>query len=257
MSRKSLFLIVVVLFLSVADSFGQEKSIFRGKVVDFITYQPLENTCVHNLSSGLMVFSNSSGDFSMLIFPYDTLAITRVGYNMEILHIADSLTNLDGRITVKLLMKSILLRNVTVYAAKPYPLFIRDLVKVTPQEKIDIHGIEISPLERAGYDINNGNLLRGTPLASPITALYNKFSRRAKMDRMYANLVSNQEEVMRLTQKYNSEIVRKITRLDGEKLEDFMLYCSFTYYTLVVSTDLEIEQMIASKYAQYRRENRF
>ena len=259
MNHKTLFLVIMLVVAAAVNVFSQEKVIFRGKVVDFITYQPLENVCVHNLSSGLMVFSNSSGDFSMLIFPQDTLAISRVGYNMEMFPITDSLKNLNGRATIKLLMKSIILRNVTVYAAKPYPLFIKDLVKTTPKEKIDIPGIEISKEERANYNPDNGNLLSliSPALAHPISFLYDKFSRKAKMDRMYANLEANQEEVMRLSQKYNPEIVRKITQLEGEKLEDFMLYCSFTYYTLVTSTDLEIEQMIAGKFLQYRRENRF
>ena len=257
MKYKFLFFVWGLLFLSVTDAFGQERVIFRGKVVDFITYQPLENVCVHNLSSGLMVFSNTSGDFSMLITRNDTLAISRVGYNMEVFPITDSLKRINGRATIKLLMKSIILRNVNVYAAKPYPLFVKDLVKVTPQEKIDIPGAEIPKEERAHYDRDNGNLLKGTPLASPITFLYERFSRKARLDKMYANLVSNQDEVMRLTQKYNPAIVQRITKLEGEKLEDFMLYCSFTYYTLVTSSDLEIEQMIVNKYHQYKRENKF
>jgi hypothetical protein len=228
---------------------------FRGKVVDFITYQPIENACIHNLSSGLMVFSNASGDFSMLIALRDTLAVSRVGYDMEMFSVTDSLRNIKERITIKLLMRSLVLRNVTVYAMKPYPLFINDLIKATPHEKIEIPGIEISPLEKASYDINAGNLLRGTPLASPITFLYEKFSRKAKIDRMYANLVANQEEVMRLSVKYNPDVVHKITKLEGEQLEDFMLYCSFTYYTLIISSDVEIERMIANKYLQYKKEN--
>jgi len=256
MKHKSLFLMMMLLFLLSINTFGQERDIFRGKVVDFITYQPLESTCIHNLSSGLMVFSNSSGDFSMLVTSHDTLAITRVGYEMELFAMNDSLKSTKGRITVKLLMKSIILRNVTVYAMKPYPLFIKDLVKTTPQEKVDVPGIEVPPEERVNYDVK-GNLLRGTPLASPISFLYDRFSRKAKMGRMYADLVANQDEVLRLAQKYNPEIVRRITKLEGEKLEDFMLYCSFTYYTLVVSTDSEIEQMIANKYIQYKRENGF
>jgi hypothetical protein len=256
MKCKPLFLIVVLLFLSAVSTFGQERIFFKGKVVDFVTYQPLENTCVHNLSSGYMVFCNSAGEFSIsLISPRDTLAITRVGYKMEIFAINDSLLNIKGRATMKLTMKQTILRSVTIYAMKPYPLFIKDLVKSTPQEKIDIPGTEISSEERASYDVNKNNLLKNTPLASPITFLYNTFSRKAKMDRMYADLVANQDEVLRLAQKYNPEIVQRITKLEGNKLDDFMLYCSFTYYTLITSTDLEIEQMIANKFIQYKREN--
>jgi len=256
MKRKSLYLIVILLFLSAGNTFGQERVIFRGKVVDFVTFQPLENTCVHNLSSGYMVFCNGAGEFAIsLISPRDTLAITRVGYKMEIFTINDSLLNLKGLPTMKLTLKYIVLREFVVRAMKPYPLFIKDLVKSVPQEKIDIPGIEIPQEDRAKFDRDAANLLKGTPLASPITFLYNTFSRKAKMDRMYADLVANENEVLRLAQKYNPEIVHRITKLEGEKLDDFMLYCSFTYYTLITSSDLEIEQMIANKFIQYKREN--
>ncbi|MDR1878613.1 MAG: hypothetical protein LBQ64_03495 [Bacteroidales bacterium] len=250
-----LLFIVLMIYLISMSMFGQGKIILKGKIVDFVTWQALEHTCIHNLSTGLMVFSNASGDFAMLAGQKDTLAISRVGYDMEMIFITDSLRNSKERIVIPLVMRSLILRNVTIHAMKPYPLFIKDLVKASPQRKIDIEGIEISPLEKAGYDINKGNLLRGTPLASPITFLYDKFSHKAKMGRMYAGLLENQEEVMRLAQKYNSDIVHRITKLEGEKLEDFMLYCSFTYYILAISSDVEIEQMIAAKYLQYKREN--
>ena len=253
--KKRNLILLFLLNLIVIAAFGQQRTLFRGKVVDFVTYQPLSNTCIHNLSSGLMTFSSASGDFAMLINNTDTIAISRVGYDMEMFIINDSIYDSKQRITFRLIMRSLMLKEVTIYAMKPYPMFIQDLVKATPQKKVEIPGIEISAEEKVTYDINKGNLLRGTPLASPVTFLYERFSHKGKMNRMYASLVDNQEEVIRLSQKYNPEIVQRITKFEGERLEDFMLYCSFTYYTLVTSTDLQIEKMINDKYVQYKREN--
>ena len=255
--RKQKLILLFLLYTVAVTSFGQERILFRGKVVDFVTYQPLSNTCIHNISSGLMTFSNPSGDFAMLIKKTDTLAISRVGYDMEMFTINDTLYNTKQRITFRLIMRSIMLREVTIYAMKPYPMFIQDLVKTGTQRKIEVPGMEISMEEKtkAKNEKDAGNLLRGTPLAHPITYLYERFSHKGKMNRMYASLMENQQEVMRLSQKYNPEIVTRITRLQGEQLEDFMLYCSFTYYTLITSTDLQIEKMIADKFVQYKKEN--
>ena len=249
------FIFFSFFLVATCSVFGQERTLLKGRVVDFVTYQAVAHTCIHNISTGLMTFSNASGDFSMIVKNNDTLAISRVGYSMDIYIIDDSIQSLKQRITFRMITRSIMLREVTIHAMKPYPLFVQDLVKTTPQQKIEIPNMEISPEERANYDINKGNLLQGTPLASPITYLYEKFSHKAKMGRMYASLIENQEEVIRLTQKYNPNIVQRITRLEGEQLEDFMLYCSFTYYTLVISTDMQIEKMIIDKYLQYKREN--
>jgi len=174
---------------------------------------------------------------------------------LEMLILNDSLMALKERMNVWMIVRAFMLRNVNIYAMKPYPMFIKDITKEIPIKKIDVPGIEISQMEKANYDPNNGNLLRGTPLQSPITYLYDRFSRRAKLERMYADLVQNQDETIRLPKKYNPEIVQRLTKLEGEKLEEFMVYCSFTYYALVTSTDQEIEQMIVAKFIQYKKEN--
>lgn len=97
--------------------------------------------------------------------------------------------------------------------------------------------------------------MAGTPLAHPFTFLYDQYSRKAKLNRQYANLLEHEDELTELTQKYNPEIVEKITKLKGNQLEEFMVYCSFTYYTLIVSSKQDIEAMIFSKYQQYLKEN--
>jgi hypothetical protein len=236
--------------------FSQKQVVIKGKIVDFITFQPLENVCIHNISVGNMAFSNSNGDFAIMATKNDTLAITRVGYDIELCFLNDSIVNSKERITIKLIVRSLMLRNVTIYAMKPYPLFVKELTKPTPHDKVDIPGTTLTPEQRAEYSTTEttGNLLRNTPLASPFTFLYNKFSHKAKMDRMYRSLVDNQEEVMRLTEKYNPQIVQRLTHLQGDDLEDFMLYCSFSYYTLSISNEVEIERMILNAFAKYKQE---
>jgi len=249
------FWLVLLLCGGSVAGFSQDRVVVKGRVMDLASSQPLENSCIHNLSAGTMAFCNKNGDFAIWAKQTDTLIISQVGYNMEVLILNDSMIASKERISIWMLVRAFMLRGVTIYAMKPYPLFIKDITKETPSKKIDVPGIEISPEEKINYDPNNGNMLRGTPLQSPITFLYDRFSRRAKMDRMYADLVQNQNEAIRLPKKYNSEIVQRLTKLEGEKLEKFMVYCSFTYYALVTATDQEIEQMIVAKFIQYKKEN--
>lgn len=147
-----------------------------------------------------------------------------------------------------------MLKNFTVYAMKPYPLFVKDLAKKTPKEKVEID-VNLSEEEKAQYSkkSESGNLLANTPLASPITFLYEKFSRKAKLDKTYQEMVKNQDEVIRLSQKYNRDIVQRITNLQGTELDEFMLYCAFSYYTLAISSEVEIEKMISKKFIEYKK----
>ncbi len=246
---------VILLLFSFVCLQAQERFVLKGKVVDFITVQPLENACVHNMTSGLMVFSDAQGNYALMARPNDTIAVSRVGFNVEVLVVNDSVIDNHSHFFIRLLMKSIMLKNFTVYAMKPYPLFVKDLAKKISYDKVDVPGITLTEEEKmqAVPRSEQGNLLANTPLAHPISFLYEKFSRKARLQRTYKELVSNQDEVMRMAEKYNADVVKRITHLSGGEVDEFMLFCGFSYYTLAMSTDVEIEQMIAKKFIEYKQ----
>lgn len=253
MRKNIVFLFFLILLHSY--TYSQSKSVLKGRVIDFFISQPLENTYIHNLSTGATVFTNNKGDFSIGVRDYDTIVITRVGYNPEYLILNDSILQQKERIYVRLLMKSILLKEVKIYAIKPYPLFKKEMTRKQDSTLIDDLNLSEEEKKRiANESQEGGSLLSGTPLAHPFTFLYEQYSRKAKMQRMYAELVEHQDEIYELTQKYNPEIVQGITRLAGAELEEFMVYCAFTYYTLIVSSKQEIETLILYKYRQYLKE---
>ncbi len=256
MLKRIFFVLNSCIFFSLFGLYAQSKVVFKGKIIDFLISQPLENTYIHNLTTGATVFTNEKGDFSLGIKAYDTIVITRVGYNPEFVIMNDSLLHLKDRAYIRLLMKSIMLREVKIYAIKPYPLFKKEMAK--KQDSTNIDDMNLSKEEKAkiANDQNTGgNILAHTPLAHPFSFFYEQYSRKAKMQRQYNELMEHQEEIMELAQKYNPEIVQQITNLTGNELEEFMVYCSFTYYNLIVSTKWEIEAMIRNKYQQYKIEN--
>lgn len=256
MYKKIGYRFFIFIFLSSGYGFSQSNTIFKGKVIDFLISQPLENTYIHNLSTGATVFTNDKGEFTIGIKEYDTLAITRVGYNPEFIILNDSLIHSKERVYIRLFMRSILLKEIKVYAIKPYPLFKKEMAKKHDSTIIENLNLSQEEKERiANENTENGNILSGTPLAHPFTFLYEQYSRKAKMQREYADLMEHQNELTELAQKYNPEIVQRITHLTGTELEEFMVYCSFTYYMLIVSTKEEIESMIFNKYQQYLKEN--
>ncbi|MDY0014609.1 MAG: hypothetical protein RBS13_00190 [Bacteroidales bacterium] len=255
--RKFIYLFYFLLLFSTGSVFSQSKDIFKGKIIDFLISMPLEDTYIHNLTTGATVFTNNKGDFSIGVKGHDTIAITRVGYNPEFLILNDSLLNVKERVYVRLLMKSIMLREVKIYALKPYPLFIKDIAK-KEENILEIKDVTLDEDEKkriANENTTAGNVLAGTPLAHPFTFLYDQYSRKARLNRQYANLLEHEDELTELSQKYNPEIVERITKLKGNQLEEFMVYCSFTYYTLIVSSKQDIEAMIFSKFQQYLKEN--
>ena len=167
---KFIYFLYFFLLFSGGSVFSQSKGIFKGKIIDFLISMPLEDTYIHNLSTGATVFTNEKGDFSIGVKGHDTIAITRVGYNPEFLILNDSLLNVKERVYVRLLMKSIMLREVKIYALKPYPLFIKDIAKKDENIKeIKDVNLDKDEKERIANESNTGgNILAATPLAHPL-----------------------------------------------------------------------------------------
>ena len=224
---------------------AQKRTVFRGDIFDLQSDLPLENVCVHNISTGMATFTNHNGHFAISIKGYDTLIFTHVGYGLEHLIVSDSMTDKNNRCRILMSMKSIMLKEFTFYALKPYPLFLEDVAKeAVAMEK----PISLSETEKADA---TAKLNPAMIVSHPVTFLYEKFSRTAKMNRLYAYLSNHEEEVARLSDKFSVELVSELTGFSGEELEDFLNYCSFSYYKLIESDAAVIRELILQKKQAY------
>lgn len=89
-------------------------------------------------------------------------------------------------------------------------------------------------------------------LGSPITSLYNQLSKRAKSQRKYATLMNADRKANIMKQKYNREIVQKLTGLkEGKVLEDFMDYCKPSFGFINSSSDYELAILIINRYQTF------
>ncbi|MBO4281844.1 MAG: carboxypeptidase-like regulatory domain-containing protein [Bacteroidales bacterium] len=240
------FLLPILCWASIA--FAQPSKVFKGCVVNDLQHTPLENACIHNISTGMATFSNAKGNFALIAKGKDTLVVTHVGYAARVLVLEDTLSPSDKRHLISMEMKSILLKGTTVYALKPYPIFLTDVAKEANavEESITLSGQQKSDATaRTEPHLYNG---------SPITMLYDCYSRKAQLARHYRYLSTHEEESRQLSRKYNAAIVARLTGLQGEELEAFMCYCAFSYYDLVKAPETEIARMITNKFSKYRKQ---
>ena len=119
-----------------------------------------------------------------------------------------------------------------------------------------MEGTILNERDRIQYSPSNGVLdlipgKVGEAVRSPITALYNAFSKKVKKDKLYQELLENQEEVDNLPKKYNRDLVTSLTGLEGDELLDFMTFCKFSYYDLVRWTPEFIILQINKKFGDY------
>lgn len=249
--KKLIFILGIV--FSVLVGYSQQKP-YAGRVFDGITFQPLSGASVYNMNTKKFAFTDKDGKFVINLTKNDTLVISKSIYRQLVVCINDKM--MLGMEDFFLYYKATMLKEVRIIAINPdYEGFKKDIVTMDlPEYYKRVEETKLTEFQKANATYQpTGNLLSlgGQMLTSPITFLYDKYSRKSKMNRLYNEMVANEEETERIQDKYNRDIVSKLTGLEGEELVNFMMYCRFGYYDLVRMSDEEIRSKIKSKYIEY------
>jgi hypothetical protein len=87
---------------------------------------------------------------------------------------------------------------------------------------------------------------------SPITALYNRFSKEGKQLRHYQKVKEGTADFMLLGEKFNGNMVSQITGLKDDELIVFMSFCDFSNDFLLNYSPETIKRAILKKYEEYK-----
>lgn len=250
--KKILTTIIILLFI--VSVFAQQKT-YTGKVYDGITYQPLSGASIYNMSTQKFAFSDNNGSFTIKLSLNDTLVISKSIYRQLVVCVNKQI--FYGMEDFFLYYKATMLKEVKIIALNPsYEGFKKDIVTLElPDYYKRAEDVKLSEFQKANATYKpDGNILSlgGKITTSPITYLYDKYSRKGKMDRLYNEMLSYEDEIERIQDKYNRDIVRELTGLQGDELMNFMMYCRFGYYDLVRMSDEEIRAKILSKFYEYQ-----
>jgi hypothetical protein len=249
-------LILVFLFLPFI-SFSQERISLKGNVFDGVTFFQIEDANIYNFNSKKYSFTNKEGNFEILAKEGDTIIISKTIYRQILIEVTQEIIK-KRHFDIAMYYKAILLREVNVFALPAtYEAFKKEFVSVDFSNMYKLmDGISLTAEDINGakkYPAGGLDLMNFLPksYSSPITALYDKFSRKKKLERLYFELVENEAEVERLPLKYNRDLVTSLTGLNGEELLNFMMFCRFSYYELVRWTPEYIITQIKKKYGDY------
>jgi len=247
-------IIFLIFFLPVFVS-AQDRILLKGNVFDGITFFPIVDANIYNFNTKNYCFTDKEGNFEIFVMKGDTIIVSKPIYKQVLIDITQEMI-VKNRIEVAVFYKAIILREVNVYALPAtYEKFKADFINVTFTDfykKVEGVNLTQQDLINAEYQTRGGpNLLRNTGFSSPISWLYDRFSKKKKNERLFQELVENQEGVESLPSKYNREIVTSLTELEGEELLDFMTFCKFSYYDLVRWTPEYIISQIKKKFNDY------
>lgn len=193
--------------------------------------------------------SDLSGKFSLTINRSDTLIFSAVGFEKYSLTLVDNeIKSRDYYIRILLDQSSYELAPVNIYAFKDEAGFKQDILNMQlpdpANSKIVIPGAYEGPA--APKDLNSN-----FSLGSPITAIANVFSKEAKELRKYGKVLKDAPKQKALNEKYNLEVVKEITGLKDEELNQFMHFCKIPEDYILKANDYEIILAVNACYKEF------
>lgn len=169
--------------------------------------------------------SDFMGNFSISVERGKIVVVTSLGFEADTIY-TDKLAKFN-HLNFMLEEKSIELPDVEIY---PFPYeyaYFKEHFLDMQIEGIDYHiDLELPSTKRGLSKIQAPNTGFGIAFTSPITWLYNMFSKKVKSQKEYLRLIKEDAYRAKLAEKYNSELVAKLTGLEDEsQIEALMEYC--------------------------------
>ncbi len=230
------FWFVLLLVCLSVRGFSQEKSI-AGIVFDKLSQDRIAKINVVNTNTGLSVYNNLNGVFTIDAQPGDILIFKRTEYISDTIKVQNFIP-----IAVYMARSSITLKEVT----------IRDTA-LTPEKKLAATKREYSKVygSLANHDLLSMPSYGGAGLS--IDALYNIFSRSGKNAKRLRERIDQDYHQDVIDYRFNRTLVQNITGLKDKKLVDFMQKYRPGYFFVLNATDYEFITSIKTNYKRYLR----
>lgn len=226
--------LLVLTFLFVTGlSYTQncDKVLFTGKVIDTIRPQSFYNLMIINRSTGQGVFGQPNGSFSLFLKQGDSVSVSVKGYPIQHFTInADSNCQFVKKIIVD--NKTEELREIVIKPLKTLDQIREEREALAMRETRLVTGIEV--------------------LQSPITALYQAFSKSEKNKRWIAEqeYKDNQRKIVKeLLRLY---VAYEIINLDDEEFDDFIDFLNVNEEFLKTATEMELVTFIKDKFEHFK-----
>jgi hypothetical protein len=224
--------LVILLFIILHKStFSQcESFVLSGRVVDTTSNQSFYNLMIINKKNNIGIFGKPDGSFTLKIKNTDTLYFSTEGYH---------LFKFTPGITETC-------QSVEIFYLKSKSKKLNEVV-ITPLKSIQTIKEERENLTK----IQSKNLTGVNIIQSPITALYERFSKRAKSIEKVNNLKYEDQKKQILKELLSIYVVYEILDLNISEFDDFINFLNIDDRTLKKLNDIELVTFIKDKYKHF------
>lgn len=205
------------------------------------------------------VLSDTSGNFTISAKRNDTIYISSIGYLPLEMFVKDSLLKQIRIPTIWMTEKVYEMAEIDIQSLGTYQQFKYKILHLTiPQSNIRD---AIASIQRELRMIPKHQLQTEASfsLGSPVTALYNLFSKEGKSLRKLAEAKEREKLFKLVNPKFNRQVVQLITGLNGDLLDQFMMFCKPADNFLMNASEYDIHERVLNDYERFmtmKRSNR-
>ncbi len=231
----SYLLLLLLLLLPTAFNAQCEQVFISGKVLDTMRQQNFFNLMVINKTTGRGVFGQPNGHFSVYARPGDRIALSTKGYPVY-----EFIAKPDENCQCK----------------------VEAFVERLPQE---VQEVIVRPLktleqikeEREALALRETRTVTGVNvLQSPITALYQAFSKKEQNKRWIAEQQYKDDQRKIVQELLRLYIAFDIIELSESEFDEFITFLNLDEQFIKTASEMELILFIKDKYEHYKQMNR-
>ncbi len=207
---------------------GFSQSFMSGTIYDSTSKKKLTGVNIENLTTHQGENSGIKGSYYIEVKKGDKIQFSYVGYNKKIIIITSTEENIYQDVFLKSSIKT--LNGVVVKGLSEY-------------QKDSIH--------RASIYKDVISYSQEKSIKSPISTVYEKFSKKYKDLRKFQEQIKNTEEQKYIDTKYTPEITNAMTKLTDDTLAEFMNLYPMEFEFARSASPLEIKMWIKYNYKDY------
>jgi hypothetical protein len=232
---KNLFLFFFF-FITSSFVYSQcDKVLLMGKVEDTVGFQNFYNLMVVNKTTGKGVFGNPDGSFSVFVKDKDLIALSVRGY-LPITFIVEGNNDCQFKVHKYLELKTEELQTVVITPLKTLEQIKQERQGLVMRETREVTGMQV--------------------LQSPITALYQTFSKKEQNKRWIAEQEFKDDQRKVVQELLRLYVAYDIVNLNDEEFDDFISFLNINSDFLQTATEMELITFVKDKFIHYKMINK-
>ena len=235
----TLFLVWGSLF-SVNGQVYPDRYMIQGSILTDDAHEAIPMAQIINKTHRHEINSDTLGGFSIRAGLNDTLFISALGYYPREIIVKDSLIWQSGYLKIYLNEEVNDLGEIDIQTLGTYEDFKYKVLHLQLEPNINeelIESLKQSLQKELGLRTGSSGAL---VIGSPISALYNTFSKEGKSIAHYKKQLAEEMVWKEVRKKYNRDIVTRVTGLTGDSLDKFMVFCSIDVQYVLLASEYDV-----------------